>query len=100
MEDIAVRAGVSRAFLYHHFPNKRDLYVAVFTRASRRFLARVSPDPQLPARRAACRRPRGAHPDFLWIIPLEPSRSTAALCQMTRQSRQSSPRSSTSWANA
>jgi AcrR family transcriptional regulator len=48
MEDIAARAGVSRSLLYHHFLNKRDLYVALFKRASDRFLARVSPDPQLP----------------------------------------------------
>ena len=48
VEDIAARAGVSRALLYHHFPSKRDLYVAIFKRASNRFLARVSPDPQLP----------------------------------------------------
>lgn len=48
MEDIAARAGVSRALLYHHFSSKRDLYVALFKRASDRFLARLSPDPQLP----------------------------------------------------
>jgi AcrR family transcriptional regulator len=48
MTDIAARAGVSRALLYHHFPNKRDLYVAIFKRATNRFLARVSSDPQLP----------------------------------------------------
>ena len=48
VEDIAARAGVSRALLYHHFPSKRDLYVAIFKRASNRFLARVGPDPQLP----------------------------------------------------
>ena len=48
MEDIAARAGVSRATLYHHYPSKRDLYVAIFKRASIRFLARVGPDPQLP----------------------------------------------------
>ena len=48
MEDIAARAGVSRATLYHYFPSKRDLYVAIFKRASNRFLARVGPDPQLP----------------------------------------------------
>ncbi len=47
MDDIATCAGVSRATLYHYFPNKRDLYVAIFTRASERFLARVSPDPRL-----------------------------------------------------
>jgi AcrR family transcriptional regulator len=48
VEDIAARAGVSRALLYHHFPSKRDLYVAIFERASGRFLGRVSPDGQLP----------------------------------------------------
>ena len=48
VEDIAARAGVSRATLYHYFPSKRDLYVAIFKRASNRFLARVGPDPQLP----------------------------------------------------
>jgi AcrR family transcriptional regulator len=48
MEDIAARADVSRALLYHYYPNKRDLYVAIFKRASTRFLARVSPEPQLP----------------------------------------------------
>ena len=48
MEDIAARAGVSRSLLYHHFSSKRDLYVAIFKRASGRFLARVGPDPQLP----------------------------------------------------
>jgi AcrR family transcriptional regulator len=48
MEDIAARAGVSRSLMYHHFSSKRDLYVALFKRASDRFLARVSPDPQLP----------------------------------------------------
>jgi AcrR family transcriptional regulator len=48
MEDIAARASVSRALLYHYYPSKRDLYVAIFKRASNRFLARVSPDPQLP----------------------------------------------------
>jgi AcrR family transcriptional regulator len=47
VEDIAARAGVSRATLYHYFPSKRDLYVAIFKRASSRMLARVSPDPQL-----------------------------------------------------
>ena len=48
MEGIAARAGVSRALLYHHFPSKRDLYVAIFKRATNRFLARVGPDGQLP----------------------------------------------------
>ncbi len=48
MEDIAAHAGVSRSLLYRDYPKKRDLYVAIFTRASNRFLARVGPDPQLP----------------------------------------------------
>jgi AcrR family transcriptional regulator len=48
MEDIAARAGVSRALMYHYFLSKRDLYAALFKRASDRFLARVSPDPRLP----------------------------------------------------
>ena len=48
MDDIAARAGVSRATLYHYYPSKRDLYIAIFKRASDRFLARVSPDRQLP----------------------------------------------------
>lgn len=47
MDDIAARAGVSRASLYHYFPCKRDLYVAIFRRATHRFLEH-SPDPQLP----------------------------------------------------
>lgn len=48
IEDIAARAGVSRALMYHHFQSKRDLYIAILKRASNRFLARVNPDPQLP----------------------------------------------------
>jgi AcrR family transcriptional regulator len=48
MEDIAARADVSRATLYHYYPTKRDLYVAIFKRARNRLLARVAnPDPQL-----------------------------------------------------
>jgi AcrR family transcriptional regulator len=49
MEDIAARAAVSRATLYHYYPSKRDLYVAIFKRARNRLLACVAnPDPQLP----------------------------------------------------
>ena len=48
VEDIAARAGVSRALLYHYFPSKRDLYVAIFKRSSDRLLARTNPDPLLP----------------------------------------------------
>ena len=48
VQDIAASAGVSRALIYNYFPSKRDLYVAIFQRASDRFLARVSRDQQLP----------------------------------------------------
>lgn len=48
VEDIAACAGVSRALLYHYFPSKRDLYVAIFKRSSHRLLARTNPDPLLP----------------------------------------------------
>jgi len=48
MEDLAARVGVSRALVYHYFSGKRELYVAMFERASSRFLARVSRDPGLP----------------------------------------------------
>ena len=48
VQDIAATAGVSRALIYNYFPSKRDLYVAIFQRASNGFLARVSRDQQLP----------------------------------------------------
>jgi len=48
VEDIAARADVSRALMYRYFPTKRDLYIAILKRASGRFLARLSPDPQRP----------------------------------------------------
>jgi AcrR family transcriptional regulator len=48
VQGIAASAGVSRALLHHYFPTKRDLYVAIFKRASDRFLARVSRDQHLP----------------------------------------------------
>jgi AcrR family transcriptional regulator len=48
VQDIAANAGVSRALIYNYFPSKRDLYVAIFQRASNGFLARVSRDQQLP----------------------------------------------------
>ena len=84
MEDIAARAGVSRGLLYHYYPSKRDLYVAILRRASDRFLARVTPDPQLPQHNSL---PLDSRPTFnlLSIIPLKQSRSTAAHCRMTRQ---------------
>lgn len=47
MEDIAARARVSRATLYHYFPSKRGLYAAIFQRAGNRMLTHISDDPQL-----------------------------------------------------
>jgi AcrR family transcriptional regulator len=69
VEEIAARAGVSRATLYHYFPSKRDFYVAIFERASNRFLSRVSPDPQLSAwsrtdRLTLCAGRSASLPDF------------------------------------
>jgi AcrR family transcriptional regulator len=39
MEDVAARAGVSRALLYRHFPSKRDLFGAVYERAADQLVA-------------------------------------------------------------
>ncbi len=38
MADIAALAGVSRALVYRYFPTKRDLFAAVYQRASERLL--------------------------------------------------------------
>lgn len=48
VEDIAARAGVSRALMYHYFASKRDLYAAIFKRASQRLSTSANPDPRLP----------------------------------------------------
>ena len=32
IQDIAARAGVSRALMYHYFSTKRDVYAALFKR--------------------------------------------------------------------
>ncbi|WP_040406799.1 TetR/AcrR family transcriptional regulator [Amycolatopsis nigrescens] len=39
MEDVAQRAGVSRALLYRYFPGKRDLFAAIYQQAADRLLA-------------------------------------------------------------
>ncbi len=39
MADVAARAGISRALVYTYFPTKRDLFAAVYKRASERLLA-------------------------------------------------------------
>jgi AcrR family transcriptional regulator len=38
MADIAAAAGISRALVYRYFPTKRDLFAAVYQRASERLL--------------------------------------------------------------
>lgn len=45
MEEVAERAGVSRALLYQHFPNKRDLFAALYREASEQLLAKTRLDP-------------------------------------------------------
>ncbi|MFE0098973.1 TetR/AcrR family transcriptional regulator [Streptomyces sp. NPDC059009] len=48
MEEVAVRAGVSRALLYRHFPGKRELFAAVYRQAAGRLLAATELDPGTP----------------------------------------------------
>ena len=48
MDRVAAGAGVSRALLYQHFPNKRDLFAAVYRRAADRLLDATVLDPGLP----------------------------------------------------
>ncbi|GLW57345.1 TetR/AcrR family transcriptional regulator [Kitasatospora phosalacinea] len=45
MEEVAERAGVSRALLYRHFPGKRELFAAVYQQAADRLLAATRLDP-------------------------------------------------------
>src|SRR6478609_3723901 len=45
MEEVAERAGVSRALLYRHFPGKRELFAAVYQQAADRLLAATRIDP-------------------------------------------------------
>ena len=48
MEDVAERAGVSRALLYRYFPAKRDLFAAIYQQAADRLLATAVFDPDVP----------------------------------------------------
>ncbi len=45
MEEVAERAGVSRALLYRHFPGKHELFAAVYRQAADRLLAATRLDP-------------------------------------------------------
>ncbi|MET8751172.1 TetR/AcrR family transcriptional regulator [Streptomyces sp. NPDC059104] len=49
MEEVAERAGVSRALLYRYFPGKRELFAAVYREASDRLLSSTALDPDVPA---------------------------------------------------
>lgn len=49
MDEIAARAGVSKALLYHYFPSKRDLYLTLVERADADLRRAMQPDPALPA---------------------------------------------------
>ncbi|NBE52566.1 TetR/AcrR family transcriptional regulator [Streptomyces boluensis] len=46
MDQVAVRAGVSRALLYRYFPNKRDLFTAVYRQATDHLIDTVHMDPE------------------------------------------------------
>src|SRR5262249_11250701 len=48
MEDVAERAGVSRALLYKHFPSKRDLFAAIYQQAADGLLDATELDPDVP----------------------------------------------------
>jgi AcrR family transcriptional regulator len=42
IEDILARSGVSRGALYHHFPTKLDLFLAVYQASEMRVLERIA----------------------------------------------------------
>ncbi|MBF6327880.1 TetR/AcrR family transcriptional regulator [Nocardia transvalensis] len=48
MDEIAERAGISRALLYRHFPSKRALFAAIYQRAADDLVAEVELAPGTP----------------------------------------------------
>ena len=48
MDDVAERAGISRALLYRHFPSKRELFAGVYVRAAAQLLDASPVDPAKP----------------------------------------------------
>jgi AcrR family transcriptional regulator len=47
MDDVATRAGVSRALLYHYFPAKRELFMAVLEHTGELVEQATTPNPEL-----------------------------------------------------
>ncbi|RFU88555.1 TetR/AcrR family transcriptional regulator [Streptomyces triticagri] len=45
MEEVATRAGISRALLYRHFPGKRELFATLYRQAAEQLLERTRLDP-------------------------------------------------------
>jgi AcrR family transcriptional regulator len=48
MDEVAARAGVSRALLYRYFPSKRELFAAMYQQAADRLLAATTFDATQP----------------------------------------------------
>lgn len=48
MAEIARRAGISKALLYHYFPSKHAYFLATLSQAAEDLRARTQPDPSLP----------------------------------------------------
>lgn len=48
LEDVAAKANVSRALVYHYFPGKAALLTAIVEEEADRVLAATEPDPDLP----------------------------------------------------
>ena len=52
MDELAALAGVSKGLLYHYFPTKRELYLAVLRAATAEMLELVTLDPKLAPEKA------------------------------------------------
>ncbi len=50
VDELAQAAQVSKGLLYHYFPSKRDLYIAIIREGAEKLTAQTVPDPELPPR--------------------------------------------------